>query len=90
MVPITPVPTLAEVVLRLQQDPSLTSSRRRDLVSGIQRISEMTGVDPRSTPASLQFMRPHIKGVRPAKYNLTPKTWSNLRPNLNSFGDFAR
>jgi integrase len=84
MIPITPVPTLAEVVLRLQQDPSLTSSRRRDLVSAIQRMSEMTGVDARSTPASMQFMRPLIKAVRPAKYDLTPKTWSNLRSNFRA------
>lgn len=84
MIPITPVPTLAEVVLRLQQDPSLTSSRRRDLISGIQRISEMTGVDPKSSPASLQFIRPLIKAVRPAKFNLTPKTWSNLRANFRA------
>ena len=78
---IAVVPTLSEVVVRLQQDVSLSETRRRDLVSGILRMSVITGVDPRSTPASLRAMRPFITAVRPAKFDLTPKTWANLRSN---------
>jgi hypothetical protein len=81
---ITELPTLSDVIARLQQSPALTPTRRRDLVSGVLRISEMTGVDPRSTPASMRFMRPLINAVRPAKYNQTPKTWSNLRSNFRA------
>jgi integrase len=84
MDPITEVPTLSEVVIRLQRDPSLSAIRRRDLVSGILRMSEITGADPRSTPASLRAMRPLITAVRPAKYDLTPKTWANLRSNCRA------
>jgi integrase len=81
---ITELSTLSDVVARLQQAPILTSTRRRDLISGVLRMSEMTGVDPRSTPASMRFMRPLINAVRPAKYNQTPKTWSNLRSNFRA------
>jgi integrase len=81
---ISTVPTLAEVIARHEEDPSLTPKRRRDLKSAVLRISEMTGVDPRITPASLRFMRPRINAVRPAKYDLTPKTWSNLRSNFRA------
>ena len=84
MDPITEVPTLSEVVIRLQQDRSLSATRRRDLVSGMLRMSEITGVDPRGTPASLRVMRPLINAVRPAKYDLTPKTWSNLCLNCRA------
>src|SRR6266852_3597593 len=42
------------------------------------------GVDPSITPASLRFMRSRISDVRPAKYNLSPKTWSNLRSNFRA------
>jgi integrase len=76
--------TLADVIARLEQDPSLSPKRQRDLKSAVLRISEMTGVDPRITPSSLRFMRPHINAVRPAKYDLTPKTWSNLRANFRA------
>ena len=81
---ISDIPTLSDRIVRLQQTPSLTMTRRRDLVSGIIRMSEVTGVDPRSTPASLQFMRPRIKAVLPAKYNLTFKSWANLRSNFRA------
>src|SRR5215472_8959740 len=84
MVPISTEPTLADVIARHEQDASLTPSRRRDLKSAMLRMSEITGVDPRITPASLRFMRPRINAVRPAKYRLTPKTWSNLCSNFRA------
>src|SRR5215831_4938700 len=84
MVPISVERTLADVIARHKEDASLTPSRRRDLRSAVLRMSEITGVDPRITPASLRFMRPRINAVRPAKYHLTPKTWSNLRSNFRA------
>src|SRR5690349_22855540 len=84
MVPISSEPTLADLIVRHEQDASLTPKRQRDLKSAVLRMSEITGVDPRNTPASLRFMRPRINSVRPAKYQLTPKTWSNLRSNFRA------
>src|ERR1700756_539214 len=84
MMPISTEVTLADAIVRNEQDASLTSKRRRDLKSAVLRMAEMTGADPRITPASLRFMRPRINAVRPAKYNLTPKTWSNLRSNFRA------
>src|SRR5215831_8804217 len=84
MVPISVERTLADVIARHKEDASLTPSRRRDLRSAVLRMSEITGVDPRITPASLRFMRPRINAVRPAKYDLSPKTWSNLRSNFRA------
>ena len=84
MVPISTEPTLVELIARHEQDPSLAPKRQRDLKSAVLRMSEITGVDPRITPASLRFMRPRINAVRPAKYNLSPKTWSNLRSNFRA------
>src|SRR5439155_4333314 len=84
MVPISSEPTLADLIARHEQDASLTPKRQRDLKSAVLRVSEITRVDPRITPASLRFMRPRINAVRPAKYNLTPKTWSNLRSNFRA------
>jgi hypothetical protein len=78
------VPTLAEVIARIGQDPDLAPTRRRDLVSAVTRMSELTGVDPRITPASMRFMRPLINKVRPARHGLNPKTWANLRANFRA------
>src|SRR6516165_8801489 len=84
MVLISTEPTLADLITRLEEDVTLKPKRRRDLKSAVLRMCEITGVDPRITPASLRLMRPRINAVRPAKYNLTPKTWSNLRSNFRA------
>src|SRR3954469_18587228 len=76
--------TLSDIIDMLPQNAALSQSRRRDLASAVLRICEITGVDPRTTPASLQSMRPLIQKVHPAKYDMTPKTWSNLRSNFRA------
>src|SRR6516162_6902316 len=78
------IPTLSDVIVRHQQNLSLTATRRRDLVSAVDRMSQITGADLGSTPASPQSMRPLIKAVRPAQHDLTPKTWANLRSNFRA------
>jgi hypothetical protein len=78
------IPTLYDRIVTIQQSSSLTATRQRDLVSGVVCMCKVTGVDPRITPASLQVMRPRINAVRPAKHNLTPKAWSNVRSNFRA------
>jgi integrase len=80
----TGVPTLSDAISRLEEHPSLKPTRRRDLASSIRGVCEKTDVDPRITPASLRLMRPKINEVRPAKYNMRPKTWANLRANFRA------
>ena len=81
---ITESSTLSDVIAWYQQAPNDIPTRGRDRISAVRRMSEITGVDPRSTPASMRFMRPLINAVLPAKHNLTPKTWSNLRSNFRA------
>ena len=81
---IIDIPTLSDMIVRHQQNPSLTATRRRDLVSAVDRMSQITGADLGSSPASLQLMRALIKAVRPAQHDLTPKTWANLRSNFRA------
>jgi len=76
--------TLFDIIARLKDDHALTPARRRDLISAALRVCEIVGVEPQITPASLQFMRPLINKVRPAKHNLRPKTWANLRSNFRA------
>ena len=76
------VPTLATVIARCQNDASLSPKRRRDLVSALIRFVELAGVDPQSTPAAMPVLRPLMNKVRPARYGLSGKTWSNIRSNV--------
>ncbi len=81
---ITDASTLSEVIALHQQASTLTLQRRRDLISGVRRMCGIIGVDPTSTPASLQLLRPRINAVRPAKHSLTAKSWSTLRSNFRA------
>jgi integrase len=76
--------TLNERIARIKEDPALSPARRRDLISAVLRICELVGVDPQVTPASLSYMRPLVRKVRPARHNIRPKTWSNLRANFRA------
>jgi hypothetical protein len=76
--------TLTDVIEHAQKDLALSPARRRDLVSAVLRICEILAVDPHITPASLPYLRPFIKQVRPARHNIRPKTWSNLRANFRA------
>ena len=76
--------TLADVIERTKEEPTLSPARRRDLISAVLRICDLVGVDPHVTPASLPYMRPLIKKVRPARHDIRPKTWSNLRANFRA------
>ena len=81
---ISDAATLSDVIARLETDPSLAATCRRDLISAVRCISEITGVDRRITPASLRHMRPLINAVRPARHGLSRKTWSNLCSNFRA------
>src|SRR3981081_4252418 len=75
---------LSDIMARWEPATGLSPPRRRDLISAIRRMSKLTGLDPRFAPACLKSMRPHIRAVRPARHDLSPKTWSNLRSNFRA------
>ena len=76
--------TLGDVVRYLEEDASLLPARQRDLISAVRRVCKIVGVDPNTAPAAMQYMRPLIKKVWPAKHGLRPKTWSNLRSDFRA------
>jgi integrase len=76
--------TLSDVIEQIKKNLNLSPARRRDLISSVLRICELVGVDPQITPASLSYMRPLLKEVRPARHDIRPKTWSNLRANFRA------
>ena len=76
--------TFDDVIRRIEEDASLLPAQRRDRISAIRRVCEIMGLDPKVVPASLEYLRPLLKRVRPAKYGLQPKTWANIRSNLRA------
>jgi len=77
-------PSLATCIARLNEDAGLSSDRKRDLVSGLTRISEALGKDPAQIPADPTWLQPRIAALSPARLGVTPKKFANIVSNAKA------
>src|SRR5271166_154328 len=73
--------TLADV-LDLIDQAGLTGTRRRDMMSAINRICEMAGTAPAGVCAEPPVLKEMLSGIRPAAHGVSAKSYSNLRSLL--------
>jgi integrase len=73
--------TLADV-LAIVASADIAPVRRRDMISAINRLCEMAGRSPSDIPADACALRAQLRGVRPAKFGVSAKTFSNQRSLL--------
>jgi hypothetical protein len=74
----TTIGTLADV-LGLIDQAGLPGTRRRDMVSAINRICEMAGTAPARVRAEPAVLKDVISRIRPAAHGISAKSYSNLR-----------
>jgi integrase len=77
------VTTLAELLVFLERE-TLPGTRRRDMVSAINRLCEMAGVTPASVPAQPPLLREMLARIRPAAHGVSAKSYSNQRSLLGA------
>jgi integrase len=82
------VTTLADA-LALVEQAGLTGTRRRDMVSAINRLCEMTGMTPAGVPAQPPVIREMLARIRPAAHGVSDKSYSNLRSLLGAALELA-
>ncbi len=75
------VDSLADLVVRLTADETLSPGRQRDLASALRRLAQLLGRDLTTLPAHLPSLRAAISRINPAQHGMARKTWSNLRSN---------
>ncbi|MCI4680513.1 site-specific integrase [Rhodoblastus acidophilus] len=73
--------TLADV-LAIVAEAGLTASRKRDLISAINRLCEMAGRTPSDMPAEASALRAELRKILPARFGVSAKTFSNQRSLL--------
>src|SRR5438046_10283232 len=83
------VATLADVLTIIEQ-ASLSGTRRRDMVSAVNRVCEMAGIAPASVPTEPPLLRKMLSGIRPAAHGVSAKSYSNLRSLLAATLQLAR
>lgn len=82
--------TFADLVVAIDGDNTLSSTRRRDLKSAISTFSSRLHLLPAEAPASMDYVRKRIDGVHPKQLGLKAKRWQNvlsdLRYAINRYG----
>ena len=73
--------TLADVLSLIDQ-AGPTGTRRRDMISAINRICEMAGTTPASVRAEPPVLKEMLSRIRPAAHGVSAKSYSNLRSLL--------
>lgn len=85
----TPYPGTLADVLRLVEHADLAPTRRRDMISAINRIAEMMGCAPQSLGLSIPDLRDRLAKILPAAHGVRPKTFSNLKSLFGSALELA-
>lgn len=77
-------PSFAEIADRIAADDALSPTRRRDMISGLRRVSKALGRNPGDVPADSRWMQPRLSKIAPAAQGLTKKAWQNALSDARS------
>ncbi|WP_026758874.1 site-specific integrase [Sediminimonas qiaohouensis] len=77
-------PMFADLIVRLGQEQSLNPTRRRDMISGLNRVAKTLGRAPQDVPCHTRWLQPRLSKISPAAFGLTPKTWQNAVSNARA------
>jgi hypothetical protein len=74
-----PAPTsIAALRRRVEQDPDLSATRRRDLLSALSSYARHLGLDPERDPPSFGAQRAGLERFSPAAAGISDKTWRTV------------
>ena len=71
--------TLADVLISLAEETSLSDTRLRDLQSAVKRVAEPLGQEPRAVPLDLPAISTKLARGNPIAVGVSAKTLANLR-----------
>lgn len=77
-------PMFADLIIRLDQDQSLKPTRRRDMISGLNRVAKALDRAPQDVPCHTRWLQPRLSKIAPAASGLSPKTWQNAVSNARA------
>lgn len=70
-------PMFADLIVRISIDPELSETRRRDMISGLARVSKALNRDPAHVPAFGRWLQPRLEKLHAATLGMSPKSWQN-------------
>ncbi len=72
------VPTLADAIARIVNDPDLAPTRRRDMASALRSVAKALGRPPEILPASAHWLQPRLERAHPEQLGISAKRWRNI------------
>ncbi|MEM7213191.1 MAG: hypothetical protein AAF479_15105, partial [Pseudomonadota bacterium] len=76
--------SFADVASILEAREDLRPERRRDMISGLQRVADAIGWPVAECPADPVWLQPKLIKVKPAALGISKKTWTNTVSNAKS------
>ncbi|OWY07858.1 hypothetical protein B6V72_18720 [Thioclava sp. F34-6] len=70
-------PMFSDLIVMLEAIEDLSGTRRRDMISGLNRVAKALGRPPQDVPCFGRWLQPRLAKISPAALNLTPKSWQN-------------
>lgn len=70
-------PTFGDLLQKLLTDDQLTSTRARDMASGLRRVAKALARLPEDIFCDARWLQPRLSKVQPAARGLTTKSWQN-------------
>ncbi len=77
-------PNLSCVIEAITAASDLSETRKRDMVSGLQRMAHALGYAPSDVPADPVWLRARLRNVMPAALGISDKTWQNSVSNARA------
>ena len=77
-------PMFSDLIEQIKSDSSLSSTRKRDMISGLQRVATALGMAPSNVPAAPQWLQPRLENTSHAALGITQKSWKNVVSNARS------
>ncbi|NQW08466.1 MAG: hypothetical protein HQ481_01095 [Alphaproteobacteria bacterium] len=81
-----PVPdgmTMADLILHIAGDPTLTTPRRRNVASAIRRLCALLGLDPGQLPAAFWAFRERLAGFEPVAAGMTVRRFQTIKSDVS-------
>jgi site-specific recombinase XerD len=75
--------SLADIIIKLEALPNLPDTRRRDLISAINRISKFLNRVPADLPTDAPALRGILATIHPAQAGISAKSLTNVKANLS-------
>lgn len=69
----------ADLIQRLRDAGDLSETRKRDLISGLNRVASALGIPAEDIPCDPIWLQPRLIKVSPAAIGVTQKAWQNAR-----------